>query len=109
MGGGESTSEWENSLFSHHFIGVKIQTLFKTSLNLVALSILHFHTKVVNYGYLVFKTYPFELLLAMLFHFFFLENFSRFKALTLLPGNASLSSYQTYLTFSYTSLLFTCG
>lgn len=25
--------------------------------------------KMVNYGYLVFKTYPFEVLLVMLFHF----------------------------------------
>lgn len=35
----------ENSLFSHHLIGVKIQMLFKTSLNLVAQSILHCHLK----------------------------------------------------------------
>lgn len=38
-------SEWENILFSHHFISVQVETLFKTSLNLLAQSILNFHLK----------------------------------------------------------------
>lgn len=40
--GAGAASEWENILFCHHFIGVEVQALFKTFLNL---SILYFHLK----------------------------------------------------------------
>lgn len=42
-------SEWETILFSHNFIGVKVQTLIKTSLN-VSLEHFMFSCKMVNYG-----------------------------------------------------------
>lgn len=60
-------SEWETILFSHHFIGVKVQTLFKTSLNV---SLEHFilSSRMVNYGYLMFTTCLSEQFLVMLFH-----------------------------------------
>lgn len=43
--GGSDASEWQSILFPHHFTSVNIQMLFKTSLNLVAQSILQFHLK----------------------------------------------------------------
>lgn len=43
--GGRDASERQSILFPHHFTSVNIQMLFKTSLNLVAQSILHFHLK----------------------------------------------------------------
>lgn len=45
MIGAGVASEWERILFPHHFIDVKVQTLLKTSLNLLAQSILYFHLK----------------------------------------------------------------
>lgn len=60
-------SEWETILFSHNFIGVKVQTLIKTSLN-VSLEHFMFSCKMVNYGQLMFTTYLSEQFLVMLFH-----------------------------------------
>lgn len=85
MIGAAVASEWENILFSHHFIGVKVQALLRTFLNLLE----HFISpKMVNYGYFMSTTYLSEQFLVMLLHF------SKLKAIQFFSRpRDTLSSY----------------
>lgn len=95
-------SEWENILSSHHLIGVKVQTLFKTSLN-VSLEHSILSSKMVHYGYLMFTTYLSEQFLAMLFCYIPLANFRHLLCCWVIQV---FFSHQSHLIFSYNFFLY---